>query len=202
MVSMNRWGIAAIAYVLLGALAVWVAEAIRGHSAFLLNSPWLVFNTAAGAHLFSALLGLAIAAIVVLSTRFMVDRFRFAQRLHGDLRPLALSLSSTMVLVLSLTSAFGEELLFRGLLLPWIGLLPQALIFGALHQTGTGSRWAWIVWAFAVGLMFGSTYQLTGSLVGPVVAHALINAINFSYLKSHNPSTDRKALGGLLGQRS
>jgi hypothetical protein len=45
-------------------------------------------------------------------------------------------------------------------------------------------------------------FQLTGSLVGPLVAHALVNFLNLSYLKHHDPSPQRRALGGLLGQRS
>ena len=45
-------------------------------------------------------------------------------------------------------------------------------------------------------------FQLTGSLVGPIIAHALVNAVNLVYLKNYDPAPQRKALGGLLGERS
>jgi membrane protease YdiL (CAAX protease family) len=53
-----------------------------------------------------------------------------------------------------------------------------------------------------MGLSFGALFELTGSLLGPIVAHALINCLNLAYLKSHDPEPRRRALGGLLGQRS
>jgi membrane protease YdiL (CAAX protease family) len=199
---MTRWGLVAFAYTLLGTLAVWLSESVGGHSAFTLQGSWLSFSNSNGAHLFSALLGLAAGALVVLATRWLVRRAKFARDLHAELRPLALSLSPKMMLLLAVSSALGEELFFRGLLLPWIGLLPQALFFGFLHQTGGRSRWVWMVWAFVMGLVLGGIYQLTGSLVGPVLSHGLINAVNFAFLKSHNPTPERKPLGGLLGQRS
>ena len=45
-------------------------------------------------------------------------------------------------------------------------------------------------------------FALTGSLIGPIAAHALINGLNLLYLKSHDPEPQRRSLGGLLGQRS
>jgi membrane protease YdiL (CAAX protease family) len=199
---MTPWGLVAIAYTLLGALAVWIAESLRGVSAVTHPHAWLRFSTPLGGHLFSACLGLASGGLAVFATRWLVKRTRFARLLHAELRPLALGLSPAMMMLLAASSAVGEELLFRGLLAPWIGLVPQAIIFGFLHQTGGRSRWVWMCWAFVMGLVLGGIFQLSGSLVGPVLSHALINAVNLAFLKSHDPKPERKPLGGLLGQRS
>jgi membrane protease YdiL (CAAX protease family) len=199
---MNRWGIVAFAYSLLAAAACWLATFWRHHSAFTLTDPWLALGDSLHSHLFSALLGLCVGTIAVLATKALVLRFGFAARLHSELRPLALELSAQMVVVLATSSAFGEELLFRGLLLPEMGLVAQALLFGVLHQTGGSSRWVWMIWATLMGFVLGAMYQLSGSLVGPVIAHAIINGLNLQFLKRHDPTPGRRPLGGLLGQRS
>jgi uncharacterized protein len=199
---MTRWGIVATAYLLLAAGAAWVAQCWRGHSVIVLANPWLALGGTTAAHFFSAMLGLSIGAAVVLATKAIVVRFGFAARLHAELRPLALGLSTQMVVVLATTSAVGEELVFRGLLQPWIGLVPQSILFGLLHQTGGSSRWVWMIWATIMGLLLGAMYQLSGSVVGPVIAHAIINGLNLLFLKRHDPSPERRPLGGLLGQRS
>ncbi len=199
---MNRWGTVAIAYSLLAVAALCIANYWRGYSVILLDNPWLALGGPAQAHGFSALLGLCIGAISIVTTKALVLRYAFAARLHSELRPLAMSLSTQMVVVLATTSAVAEEFFFRGLLLPWIGLVPQALLFGLLHQTGGSSRWVWMIWATIMGLLLGATYQLSGSVVGPVIAHALINGVNLRFLKSYDPSPERRPLGGLLGQRS
>jgi uncharacterized protein len=200
--GMNRWGTVATAYTLLAVASLWAANFWWSRSILLLANPWLVLGGPIHAHGFSALLGACVGAITVLATKALVMRFGFASRLHSELRPLAMSLSTQMVVVLATTSALGEELFFRGLLLSWIGLVPQAIVFGLLHQTGGSSRWVWIIWATIGGLLLGSMYQLTGSVVGPVIAHALINGLNLQFLKRHDPSPERRPLGGLLGQRS
>ena len=132
-------------------------------------------------------LGVLFGAAVVLTSRFTVQRYIWAQRLHLELRPFARSLSPAAVIVLALLSSAGEELLFRRLLQPWMGLWPQALLFGIVHQLPGRSRWVWVAWAFGVGLAFGALFEATGSLLGPLAAHALVNGVNLTFLKRHDP---------------
>jgi len=195
--AMLRWG--AAAYALLGIFALVLVELWRGQSAFVHPDPWLVLGPAKR-HVHSALWGVAFGSLVVAYTRIAVTRFAWARQLHAALRPFARGMSPAAIVVMAVLSAFGEEVLFRGLLQPLIGLVPQALIFGAAHQMRGNSRWVWIAWATIVGLALGGMFQLTGSLLGPIVAHALVNGLNLAYLKAHDPRA-KQALGGLLGQQ-
>lgn len=198
---MLRWGKVAVAYLAASASAVTIGLLWRGSSPFAYSEPWLVLPSLVS-HVYSAGIGLAFGSLVALSTRVFVTRYAWARNLHRELRPVARDLSALGIAAVAVFSAFGEELWFRGLLLPWLGLWLQALAFGVVHSQLRGpSRWAWVSWATIMGLAFGAIYALTGSLAGPICAHALINWLNLGYLKSHDPEPRRRALGGLLGQR-
>jgi hypothetical protein len=95
-------------------------------------------------------------------------------------------------------SAAGEELLFRGLLVPVIGVVASSIVFGALHQIRGRARWGWMVWATIMGLLFATVFAATGSLIGPLFAHAAINHSNLRFLRDSQPTPRRRALGGLL----
>jgi membrane protease YdiL (CAAX protease family) len=194
---MLRWG--AAAYAVLGLLALMLVEIGRSGSAFLHPEPWLDLESSTR-HIYSVLWGLAFGALVVVCTRVCVARFAWARGLHAALRPFASTMTPLAIVLLAGLSAFGEEMLFRGLLQPYIGVVPQALVFGAAHQMPGPSRWVWVAWATVVGLALGGMFQLTGSLLGPLAAHALVNGLNLAYLRSHDPAP-RHALGGLLGQQ-
>jgi membrane protease YdiL (CAAX protease family) len=196
---MLRWG--AAAYFVTGVLSAAIAWLWRNGSPFEHPEPWLVLP-AEVRHVYSFLLGTTFGALVAVLTRIAVQHFKWAQKLHREFRPIARSLSAFGILVLALFSAIGEELLFRGLLQPFVGLWLSAAFFGFVHQMPGPSRWVWVTWATVVGLALGLIFQLTGSLAGCIAAHALINAVNLIYLKSHDPEPQRRALGGLLGQRS
>jgi uncharacterized protein len=193
---MLKWQTVVVVYALLGLLG-WVLSAAFGD-----GRPWT--HDAAWWQLdeplrsaVSLVFGLVLAAFLVTSTRFAVQRFAFAQQLHADLRPVARSLTLPSVLVIALLSSIGEELFFRGFLTPRIGVLAQALIFGVAHQVRGPSRWVWVAWATAVGICFGALFLLTGSLLGAVAAHAAVNGYNLLFLRDHDPSPKAR-LGGLL----
>ena len=199
---MLRWGRVAIAYLAASASAVALAVFWRGSSPFLYGEPWLALPSVQS-HVYSLMIGIALGALVAFSTRIFVTRYAWARNLHRELRPVARDLSTGGIVAVAAFSALGEELWFRGILQPWLGLWLQAAAFGIVHAQLRGpSRWAWISWATVMGLAFGATFALTGSLAGPIAAHALINCLNLAYLKSHDPEPRRRALGGLLSQRS
>ncbi|HMJ14905.1 MAG TPA: CPBP family intramembrane glutamic endopeptidase [Polyangiaceae bacterium] len=197
---MIRWGRFSAAYAGLAVLATALAAYWRNGSPLVYPEPWLELP-ARMSHTYSLLLGLLFGFAIVLSTRMVVPRFLWARRLHSELRPIARSISGVGIVVLAALSSLGEELLFRGLLQPWLGLIVQSLVFGIVHQIRGPSRWVWVSWATGVGLGLGAIFQLTGSLLGPLAAHALINGLNLLYLRNHDPEPQRRSLGGLLGQR-
>lgn len=191
---MIRWGRFAGAYALMGAVALALIWA-RGTpllspspTSAMSSWPWLSALDGGSGHLSSLCGGLIFGLIVVAVSRLTVQRFDWARRLHHELRPFALSLDATGIVVLALLSALGEELLFRGLLQPWMGLWPQAIVFGLVHQMPGPSRWIWVSWAFVVGVALGALYEVTGSLLGPIAAHALVNGLNLHFLKHHAPA--------------
>jgi uncharacterized protein len=198
---MFRWGRASVAYALIAAGAIAVGHAFERPSVFAFEEPWLPLK-GTEAHVFSLVLGGAFAALVVLGTRVLVENVSWAKNLHRDLRPMTHSLDGVGILAIAGLSALAEELVFRGLLLPWMGLLPQAMLFGIAHAQLSGpSRWVWVAWASVVGLALGAMFELTGSLTGPMLSHALINGLNLMYLKSHDTAPPRHSLGGLLSDR-
>ncbi|KYF66219.1 CPBP family intramembrane glutamic endopeptidase [Sorangium cellulosum] len=173
-------------YLVLAALATALAVGLQDGWPWIHPRPWLSLRPPA-ALLVSAALGLTLAAGVVVMTRVAVARFVWARRLHADLRPVARELSLGQILLLAGLSSFGEELLFRGLLTPLLGVSLSALVFGLVHQMRGPSRWVWVGWAVAVGAGLGAIFAATGSLVGPLLSHALVNAVNLSYLRDHDP---------------
>lgn len=130
----------------------------------------------------SPLIGLLIGLVFVVSTRYAVYRYDWARRLHRDFRDILGPLTGREIAILALASAVGEELLFRGALMPWLGLWPQAILFALLH-IGPGARfWVWTASALAIGVLFGYLATWTGNLGAPIAAHFVINFLNLHFI--------------------
>ena len=106
----------------------------------------------------SAALGLGFSTTLIGLTRYLVARFSWARRLHVELRPVARDLSAGQILLVAGLSSLGEELLFRGLLTPTVGVVLSGLLFGLAHQIKGPSRWVWAGWAMTVGLGLGAAW--------------------------------------------
>ncbi len=83
---------------------------------------------------------------------------------------------------IGLLPGMSEELLFRGVMLPALGLNATGLIlssscFGIMHMSRL-SQWPYAVWACGVGLLLGGSALATGNLLIPIVAHVVTNAVS------------------------
>lgn len=173
---------------------------LRG-SALAYPHPWIELSPVLG-HAFSALLGLTLGLLAVAVTLQLVRKTTWAKTLHEELRPLATGLPPIGILALAVFSSIGEEMLFRSVLQPATNLWIQALVFGLAHQLPGKARFTWALWATIMGLLFGALFQATGSLLGPIIAHATINGMNLRFLQSHQSTPPARAMGGILGQRT
>jgi membrane protease YdiL (CAAX protease family) len=135
---------------------------------------WLI----AAGPAFGAMLGLAVVAL----TRVASRHFVWARELEASFRDLLGPLTGREIVILALASSIGEELLFRGALMPWFGVWISSAIFAALH-IGPGRRFLpWTASAFALGVLFAELASYTGSLGGPIAAHFAINFLNLRYI--------------------
>lgn len=162
---------------------------------------WLSVLPLWSRHVLSVAGGALLAGGTIHATRLFVGRWGWAKSLHSDLRPVVRDAGDGTILVLGIASGVAEELFFRGLLTPLLGLLLSSIAFGALHQLRGRTGWFWTAWAGIMGLLFGALFVATGSLVGPILAHATINIVNLRFLRDTDvePRPVRE-LGGLLGR--
>ncbi|QFT54488.1 CPBP family intramembrane glutamic endopeptidase [Microbulbifer sp. THAF38] len=119
---------------------------------------------------------LSFVAVVVLTRSH--NRVGRALRWHcGRLAPIFSKMPLVQLVILSIAAGVCEELLFRGFLQTWLsqlsspllGLFVASLIFALLH-------WASLIYVlliFVFGLILGYAYQVSGSLLGVIVWHAV-----------------------------
>lgn len=132
-------------------------------------------------------LGVVIGILPAIAASVLVQRRRKAAVLGGEGVNLMLprtGLERAWWLGVSLGAGVGEELLFRGVLLALLaGFLPGApafviviaggLCFGLAHAY---QGWAGVAITALVGCGLGGLYAATGSLLLPIVLHAVLDA--------------------------
>jgi membrane protease YdiL (CAAX protease family) len=197
--AVGAWAGPVFVYGALCTVAVCAALA-RGQSP-IATEAWLpFFRGALLGHVVSVVAGIGLAVLTIKATRHFVRRWGWARALHADLRPAIRHAGGGTILVLGIASAASEELFFRGLLTTLIGLIASSLAFGLLHQMRGRVRWVWAAWATVMGFLFGGLFLATGSLVGPLLAHAIINVANLRFIRDTDVEAPKpRRLGGLLG---
>lgn len=97
----------------------------------------------------------------------------------GLLTPFGKSLTLAEISALAALSGISEEIFFRGAVQGEIGVLGASLLFGLLHPLNL----SYVIWAAGVGAAFGMLYQLTGSLIPPILCHGVYNFAALLYLR-------------------
>jgi len=134
----------------------------------------LVGNRPLQMTIYGIVVGVGIVGAWKLSTLFFEQARYLEQSLSRELGPI--SLKTTFIL--AFFSSIGEELFFRGVIQPQIGLWWTALIFGVLHIPFRKEMFMWPIFAFLMGLFLGWSFEFSGSLIFPIMVHFVNNWIN------------------------
>jgi membrane protease YdiL (CAAX protease family) len=146
---------------------------------------WRLSEHAEPAVLAGILSGLAAGLAIVFVSRLALYRFEWARALHREFRHLLNPLTDFEIIILAAASSVGEEMFFRGALLPSIGLLGSSAVFALLHIGPRARYLPWTASSFVAGLLFGAIFMWTGDLTGPVVAHFLVNFLNLRHVAQY-----------------
>jgi membrane protease YdiL (CAAX protease family) len=112
-------------------------------------------------------------------------------RLASVLGPLTLSEAAGLALL----SGFAEELFFRGAVQGTLGWTAATVLFGLLHGGPGRAFRLWSLFALLAGGLFGGVMAWRGNLLGPVVGHFLVNAVNLRRLARRERDSARLPAG-------
>ena len=171
----------------LSRIQLLVAIAVTALVLLVISRLWLLLDSVervpVSFNLEDLLMGLGIGLGITLASSLMYAIWPAYRRsadfyLKFVLKPLFLP----DVVWLGLLPGLSEELLFRGVMLPAIGLTPVGLVlsslcFGVLHMSGL-QQWPYMIWATIIGLVLGGSVLFTGNLMVPIVAHVVTNLIS------------------------
>lgn len=118
---------------------------------------------------------------VVLATRALW-KWEPVRRLNAELASVLGTPGSLAIAALAVTSAVGEEVLFRGGLQPLIGFWLTAALFGLVHGGSAKKFRLWAIFAALAGLLLGWLTLLTENLLAPILCHLTVNYFNLHAL--------------------
>lgn len=176
---------------------VLVAMGVTAVLLLLISKAWLYFDPAELMPMRlswqDGLLGVGLG-LAITSASGVIYRFWPAYRHSADtyLTLVLQPLHWPDLIWLGLLPGLSEELLFRGVMLPAIGMntlgiAVSAASFGVLHLSSL-QQWTYVVWATAIGLVLAIGAVLTGNLLVPIVAHTVTNLVASAVWKLRQPS--------------
>ena len=93
------------------------------------------------------------------------------------------------IFFVALISSISEELLFRALIQPYLGLWLTSVIFGLAHWTGVRELRIWVPLAILGGLFLGVLAESSRfGIPGSVAAHFTINLTSL-WILTHKPGS-------------
>ena len=136
------------------------------------------------------------AGLLLLAAWWGAERtFPLAKELEARLAGALGSITTSEAVALAALSGFAEELFFRGAVQGTLGWLAATALFGLLHS-GPGKAFRlWTLFAFVAGALFGGIMVWRGNLLGPVVGHFLVNAVNLRRLAGRVEDSARLPAG-------
>lgn len=142
-------------------------------------------------------LGVGLATAVLWLSGWAAAKTNWGRTLDAFFAQVFGGFSVFQCIATALASGIGEEMLFRAALQPtaialaakWtgagfaagsLGILLTSLAFGAVHLPFKRELAPWTLFAIGTSIAFGAIYAWTDNIVGPMLAHAMINGVNLA----------------------
>lgn len=110
----------------------------------------------------------------IISLKFMKKlTFRYAEMIGS------MNLNTNDIIFISFCAGFGEEVLFRGVIQPHLGIFATSVIFVALHGYISFVNWRMSIYGgFMTLVIIGIGYLVEwGGLIPAIIAHTIIDVI-------------------------
>jgi membrane protease YdiL (CAAX protease family) len=118
------------------------------------------------------------AGLGVVGLTWFLRNLKAVVELNEEFRDTLGSPSSAAIAILAVSSAIGEELLFRGALQETIGFWWTVCIFGLMHGGFSRKFRVWAIFATLAGILLGWLAEMTGNLLAPMLCHLTVNYFN------------------------
>jgi uncharacterized protein len=164
------------ALLLLGATIASVAYNIQLKPVLHISLTLLALGAAGG-------LGLAVGTWFLLWLgKFSTILASLREITFQQLAPLFSDFRLADLVLVAMVSGFCEEILFRGVMQPKLGLPTASFIFALLHCPSP-RFFSYGIWVFVVGLLLGWSFSATGNLWVPISAHCVSNIASLLFLR-------------------
>ena len=100
------------------------------------------------------------------------------------------------ILFLSFCAGVGEEIVDRGMIQPWLGIITTSFLFIGLHGYMSYSSWPKVVFGFIL-LLVGSILGILGEFVGllsAIIAHIIYDIIAFQRIQGEYEKLKKKSI--------
>lgn len=131
----------------------------------------------------ACLISLGVTTVIIL-TSSLTYRFwpEFRANVDTYLELMLKPLAWPDLIWLGLLPGLSEEFLFRGVMLPalglnWTALIISSVVFGAIHMS-SWQQWPYALHAAFFGFLLGYAALVTENLMVPMIAHTLTNLIS------------------------
>lgn len=136
-------------------------------------------------------LATAIGFMVFILSNIITQKMSWAQKLEQLFVKLLTPMSLPMIMTLSLFSAIGEEIFFRGAIQNQFGIIASSLLFGLVHFPIEKTMIPWTLSATIMGFVLGGLYLYAGHLLAPITLHFVINGLNLWAIDQKNRQKSR-----------
>jgi membrane protease YdiL (CAAX protease family) len=144
-------------------------------------------------------IGIGVAGGFVLSgMTWLIGKWKYLDDVNFDytLRLGIFNFSFQEILFLSFCAGVGEEIVFRGMIQQWLGVITTSFLFISLHGYLSFSSWPKVIFGlilFAVGTVLGILGAYVG-LLAAIVAHILYDIIAFQRIQAEYEELKKKSI--------